>query len=105
MFLGLYGQSPEAKLHIEPQFGQAGTIFHFKATHFEPGKQLKVSIIAPNRKQIYNDVLVTDDNGNIGWGRLGRSSTRDWLKGKYTLVVIGESNGETVTLKEFFELT
>ena len=99
-----FGQSGP-RLQIEPQFGRVGTLFRFKATHFDPGKQIKITIIAPNRQVIYDDYLVTDDSGNIGFGKLEKRTTPHWLPGRYTFVVIGEAEHKKVTVQEFFELS
>lgn len=88
--------------YITPSFGQVGTNFHFFARYLDPRMKMKISITDPNKKQIYNQDFVTDNQGDID---VEIRTTRDWLIGGYIVTAIGKYEGIKLTLHGTFELT
>jgi hypothetical protein len=84
-----FGEHDRREMRVEPQHGNIGTEFHFKAFHFERRKMVKVLIKGSNDFLIYSGSIVTDDDGSINYFGLSRKAGDDWPVGEYIFSVDG----------------
>lgn len=81
-------QRERQELRVEPQMGQAGTAFHFRAFHFEPRSTVRVIVKGPRKFIVCDRWMDTDEDGSIGRA-LTLTASRDWPLGDYTFSVDG----------------
>ena len=82
-----FGERDHRELRVDPQYGQAGTSFHFRAFHFKPHQRVRAVIKGPKHYIVYNHELDTDDSGSIDYIELHLVAAHDWPRGAYTFSV------------------
>lgn len=98
-----FGQRKRGKVYINPQSGEAGTIFYVNVSEFNPSSRVLLTLQTPQNKTLSLGEYELDENGNIKVGYL-KLDTKDYVSGKYTIEAHGHYNKSALTSSRKFEI-